>query len=655
MMTMMISFNNQYKRLVVWMFFAVISFSGISVCHGENKRDFTLLIYMNGSNLESKNKLATEDIKEMLQSIEGNDNFTALLLMGGTKNWHLDGLSQEIATDSITYAQIDHRGFRKIASVESKSIGDASTLSEFVEFSMKKFPSERYGLIFWNHGAGSVSGFGYDELYPDDTSLLLHEIQSGLQNSLPEGQKFAFVGFDACLMATLETATVVAPFADYMVASQELEPGGGWNYTPIFSLLSQNPKTESSEICKNIVSSFVDYYSYSDNPNEKLWKNKNEFERVTLSVVDLSVIDTLVDNIGELSRIKKEELISKNDTINGIIVDEKSYMKIADSRAKTESFGVPSLTYYGPDMIDVWDFCQKISEPKDSLLINKIYENIHKAVVYSGKSVNLSRNETCGLSIYFPYYNMNVAKNLTEYYRSGFNDEYLNLVEIFSQELLSGIQGAKSKTVFANDSVNLLSADMILNTRKIYAVVLEEKEDGKMISYGMDGDGIRLDEYGRIVHMIDETNSTVRWDKNWISIGGKIVSVYQTLSGKEALSYTVPALLNGELVDLILTYNETYSSGKVSVARRVVNELIPDKGFVKINQGDSITILHEVFNEDDSVPVEYIPSETLVILKNKDIKVDITSMPVGKYRYGYCLVDLYGRKHYTKFVEYSVK
>lgn len=36
------------------------------------------------------------------------------------------------------------------------------------------------------------------------------------------------------------------------------------------------------------------------------------------------------------------------------------------------------------------------------------------------------------------------------------------------------------------------------------------------------------------------------------------------------------------------------------------------------------------------------------------MKVSIATVPNGKYRYGYCLVDLYGRKYYTKFTDYEV-
>ena len=49
--------------------------------------------------------------------------------------------------------------------------------------------------------------------------------------------KFEFIGFDACLMGTIETANIMASYADYMYGSQEMEPGSGWDYESIGSFL----------------------------------------------------------------------------------------------------------------------------------------------------------------------------------------------------------------------------------------------------------------------------------------------------------------------------------------------------------------------------------------------------------------------------------
>ena len=55
--------------------------------------------------------------------------------------------------------------------------------------------------------------------------------------------KLDLLGFDACLMATYEVASTLAPLADRMVASQELEPGHGWDYRAL-SVLADDPATD---------------------------------------------------------------------------------------------------------------------------------------------------------------------------------------------------------------------------------------------------------------------------------------------------------------------------------------------------------------------------------------------------------------------------
>lgn len=263
-MKMVMRIFNQ-RLNVIFVCFVVLSLGGMARA-AISQSEFVLLIYMNGSNLESESKLATHNIRDMLwagTSEVSDDNLTILLLMGGTRRWHLDEdmPGQSLSSDSITYARITRDGFRKIRSLSNRSIGNSSTLTEFMDYGMQEFPAKRYGLIFWNHGAGSVTGFGYDELHPDDTSLSLGEIHEGLQQSHFSGSaKLAFIGFDACLMATLETAEAVSPYADYLVASQELEPGKGWDYKSITESLRRNPQMPGDQIGRLIADSFVDSY-----------------------------------------------------------------------------------------------------------------------------------------------------------------------------------------------------------------------------------------------------------------------------------------------------------------------------------------------------------------------------------------------------------
>lgn len=628
------------RKILIFVCLAVLSLENIAWASA-SRSDYVLLIYMNGSNLESESKLATHNIQDMLREKTSeiwDNNFTILLLMGGTRKWHLDENmpGQNLSNDSITYAKITHDGFRKIRSLSNRSIGNPSTLTEFINYGMKEFPADRYGLIFWNHGAGSVTGFGYDELHPNDTSLSLIEIQRGLQNSHSSGSaKFTFIGFDACLMATLETASAVSPYADYLVASQELEPSKGWNYKSITNSLRHNPQMPSKQIGRLIADSFVDSY-----------KGK-EYEQVTLSVTDLRKVDALAASVGKLS----EEIYRKLICESGM-VEQPFYKKLSASRTESKSFGMSAFTYHGPDMVDLLDFCQNMIKKTNAALINEITKNIKETVIYTRRSGNLAKEHICGLSVYFPCYNLSVAKELTQYHCCGFNREYLKLVDTFAQKLLEGNRSKKITDIVRSDST-LLSAEMLLNVRKIYSVVLAFEED-KWITYGLDGDGVTLDQDGRILKKDYAGKIMTNWDKKWISVGGKTVSAYMTFSSKNTLTYTIPVYLNNKLVDLILKYDSNNPSGKVYGARRITDNNIPDKGLTEIKANDSIILLHECFEEIGSG--DYIPSgDRIIVKKKKDIKAGIITVPKGKYRYGYCLVDLYGRKYYTRFTDYEVK
>ena len=83
----------------------------------------------------------------------------------------------------------------------------------------------------WDHGGGSVSGFGYDENNPDEEdTLTLKEIKKALKNI---DEKLEFIGFDACLMSNFELAYTIKDKAKYLIASEETEPGTGWYYTDL--------------------------------------------------------------------------------------------------------------------------------------------------------------------------------------------------------------------------------------------------------------------------------------------------------------------------------------------------------------------------------------------------------------------------------------
>ena len=111
--------------------------------------------------------------------------------------------------------------------------GDPAVLAEFISRTITAYPAAHYALIINDHGS-SWPGIGADGS-ADNDQLTLAELHEGVTAGLDGGglDKLDLIGFDACLMATYETASTVQDVASRMLASQELEPGYGWNYTAL--------------------------------------------------------------------------------------------------------------------------------------------------------------------------------------------------------------------------------------------------------------------------------------------------------------------------------------------------------------------------------------------------------------------------------------
>ena len=174
---------------------------------------------MNGSDLESLEALATDDLEEMVRS-DISDRVAVVIETGGTRKWTDSSLLPEIDAQKNQRWQMTDDGLILLEEISKTNMGDATTLSSFLDFGMTECPSDQYALMMWNHGNGSIVGFGSDEHFAYD-SLLLSEMAAALEtNYMKHGEKFDLISFDACLMGTLENAYVMAPYGDYLLSSE---------------------------------------------------------------------------------------------------------------------------------------------------------------------------------------------------------------------------------------------------------------------------------------------------------------------------------------------------------------------------------------------------------------------------------------------------
>ena len=333
---------------------------------------YTIMVYMNGSDLESEIGAGTTDLVEMLESGLRSENANLVIFTGGTNRWQND----VIPSDECVIWQIADGELFEIERVGLLNMGDPDTLADFITFSMDNFPAEKYGLVLWDHGGGAIAGFGHDEKFLDydGGSLTLPEMDYAFRKAGLDGQQLEWLGFDSCLMATIEMALIASRYAKYLVASEDLEPGDGWDYK-FLSLLNSDPYASGYTLGREIVDTFMDFYGpYSD-------------EILTLSVTDLGKVVPVMEAMGLLMEQCSDELIIG------------AFDNLAKRRRYTKTFGEGSPRDNESDMVDIGDMAHLLADlfPAETALV---HEKLNEAILYNRHN---SFVELYGLSSYYVY------------------------------------------------------------------------------------------------------------------------------------------------------------------------------------------------------------------------------------------------------------
>lgn len=130
-------------------------------------------------------------------------------------------------------------------------MGDPQTLTDFMMWSVENYPAERYVLVMWNHGdlwtmaPDDLTGVAPPSISSDDTSgnmmsLAQGEFQAGLQPFVDQEGPIDVLVFDACSMANWEVAHTLAPYADWMSASETYVGAEGVSYPEALALIRED-------------------------------------------------------------------------------------------------------------------------------------------------------------------------------------------------------------------------------------------------------------------------------------------------------------------------------------------------------------------------------------------------------------------------------
>lgn len=256
----------------------------------------TVMIYMVGSNLEKDYGMASKDLSKMTQSQFNSDEINVVILCGGSDYWH----NGQPADQTCIY-QVGYQRIRKLWSAPAINMGDADTLSFFINYTVERFPAAKYGLILWGHGGGPENGVGYDSLFNGD-ALTLSELGTALDCSPFSEDRLAWIVFDASLMGNLEVGMACAPFADYMIADELDMPIDGLDYGFLQSL---HADMDGEAVGRAVIASY-------------LASRPDSCPDIVASCVDLSALDAVCRAKDEMLFAATAVLGSEADSIQAV-------------------------------------------------------------------------------------------------------------------------------------------------------------------------------------------------------------------------------------------------------------------------------------------------------------------------------------------------
>ncbi len=654
--------------------------------NGDGTDTTTIMVYMCGTDLESRSAMATKDLQEMMAA-DLSDRINIIVYTGGCKNWQNNVIS---STTNQIY-KVEKGGLKRLeGDLGAKAMTDPDVLSGFIKWTAEKYPADRYDLIFWDHGGGSLSGYGYDEKFARQGSMGLSGIDKALKDG---GIKYDFIGFDACLMATVENALVVSNYADYLIASEETEPGVGWYYTQWLNEYSQNPSMDTLHIGKSIIDSYTDEC-------ERTCRG----QKTTLSLIDLAELEkTVPDELKQFATTTTE------------MISQKEYKTVSNARSQTREFASSSKI----DQVDLIHFASNMGTAQGEELANTL-----KSCIKYNKTSSAMTN-AYGLSIYFPYKKTgNVDSMVSTYNAIGMDKSYTDciqsfasmevagqmaaggtttpaesifgemtgsssassadvLMQLFGSMLTSGVSGISgldaSNTAFLGKGLDVeAAADYISNNsfNKENLMWVENSQGQDVIQMPADqweliqdldinifyDDGTGYVDLGldNSYELDEDGNPIAPSDRTWISIDGQVVH-YQRIdtqgdSNDYAIMGRVPVMLNDVRADLILIFDSGNEDGYVAGATfdyvEGETETIA-KNLTEINEGDKIDFLTDFYDYNKQYQDTYYLGEEMVVDKPmSEMHIANVSVGTGDVLVTFKFTDIYGQEYWTPALKY---
>jgi hypothetical protein len=440
--------------------------------HADRAGNWTVFVYMAAdNNLEAA---ALDDLVQMTQA--QNTDFIVLIDRApGYSSADLFGLGD------FTDAKLLHirDGQPELLSSPGElNMGDPATLSSFIDVGLTSYRNDKNALVIWDHG-GSWKGSAWDETSNND-NLTVAETQSAIQSGLAAAgvPKFDLVGFDACLMATYEVATSLVPYADVFVASEEVEPGQGWDW----SALGTDPAGATDvQMADSILVGFQDESA------------RNGETIVTLSAIDLR-------NMASLDAATADLAASMNDQARAVIG------RVGYARNESLGFGKdpnPENDYFSVDLGSLASELEHVDGMES--VATTLHDAVHDVVIRRVSGPVTA--DSSGVAAYFP-----PAQDLysTKYDSAGFAPSWQSVLRSYYRTA-ANVPTSDLPTFTDNDRY-LDDSNVITDAESVELVAKVAHGTGGNVIAGQIGWGELDPADSNIVWWIGEANASVSGD-----------------------------------------------------------------------------------------------------------------------------------------------
>ncbi len=582
---------------------------------------WTIFVYLCASDLESDDGSATDDLAEMVAAT-GNEHLSVVVQTGGAKKW----ANKDINAKKCQRFHIQNTAITKVSESDAQNMGLASTLSDFLTWGVENYPAEHMGVILWNHGGGSLAGVCVDERFDED-ALVLSELDEAFGKAYDHMDgKFEFVGFDACLMSTLETANVLASYANYMVGSEEWEPGEGWSYTGFLEYLANHLSANGAELGRVIAEEYLSSFA-----------SEEDVSMATLSVIDLAQMDALIDRFNDFAT-----------NLNTATADTAKLTEAVRAIGEVDNFGGNNRSEGYANMVDLGGLVAACSTMANGA--SEVRTALDSAVVYHGEGD--THKGASGLSLYYPL-QVQEEGELDSFASVCVSPSYLAFVE----RIAGGVPASEASDAEGDSKLISFAVEPSLDDDGYYWFQLDDEglKYASSVSAGvyqyLDQDIIDLGETYDVAVDWDDGTVYDLFDGKWLSLpDGQNLAIYPADFTDKYVVYTSPIMLNGEQTNLRLRLK---SNGKCVVegAWDGIDESgFAAKGLTPIQSGDVIVPLYNAWDENGE-EITYEGEEFKV--KGK-LKIRYELLYEGEYLYNFIIDDVHGNSLVTDGVVFTV-